>query len=146
MVAPGDDFGRKPWEEQRALLPPYPKGGLVPVYVGPVRPFDFFVDPGSVSVGNDGVVRYTLIARSASGAVNVSYEGIRCTTEERRTYAFGAPDGTWSQARNSEWIRITRMQANPHAALADDFFCHERARVRATEEILQALARGNQPR
>ena len=142
----GDDLEGKPWEAQKALLPPYPsQGGLIPFYVSPAVPFAFSVDPASVGVGQDGVVRYTLIARNASTAMNVSYEGIRCDTYERKVYAYGRSDGTWSQARNSQWAPITRMDANPQGALANDFFCPERGPVQTTDEALRALARGNQP-
>jgi CNP1-like family protein len=141
-----DDFDGKPWESQKALLPPYPKdANLIRFYVGPPLPFAFFVDPASVAVGRDGVARFALVARSTSGATNASYEGIRCETYERKVYAYGRSDESWTQARNSHWIPMTRLQANPHAALADDFFCSER-RIRSAEEALQALARGNQPR
>ena len=144
---PGDDLEGKPWEAQKALLPPYPgQAGPIPLYVSPAVPFAFSVDPASVSVGQDGVVRYTLIARGSSTATNVSYEGIRCETYERRVYAFGRSDGAWAQARNSQWAPITRMSANPQAALAKDFFCPEWGPVQTTDEALRALARGNQPR
>lgn len=141
-----DDFDGKPWEAQKVLLPPYPKeGNLIPFYVGPARPFAFFVDSASVSVWRGGVVRYTLIARSPSAAMNVSHEAIRCDTNERKVYAFGRDDGTWAQARNSEWLPIDRSQVNPQLSLTDGFFCSGR-RFQTSDEAVQALARGNQPR
>ena len=140
-----DELDAKPWEAQKPLLPPAPKGAdLVPFYVGP-RPFAFFVDRSSVKVGEDGVVRYTLVARSSSGATNVSYEGIRCATYARRAYAFGESDGSWSQARNTQWTPIDRLASDPQTALANDFFCPDRGPVRSTEEALRALALGNRP-
>jgi len=139
-----DELDTKPWEAQKALLPPYPKAAsMVPFYVGP-GPFAFFVDSGSVRVGQDGVVRYTLIARSRSGATNVSYEGIRCEGYARRVYAFGS-DASWSRATNSQWVPINRLAAEPQTALANDFFCPERGPVRTTEEALRTLALGNRP-
>lgn len=142
-----DELGTKPWDTQKTLLPRPPQdGNLMPFYVGPTLPFAFFVDRASVSVGQDGVVRYSLVARSASGATNVSYEGIRCRGAERRLYAFGASDGTWSQASNSNWMPIFRLSNDPQAVLASDFFCTERGPVRTTEEALRALALGNRSR
>jgi hypothetical protein len=144
-LSTGDDLDGKLWEDQKASLPPYPKqGSLVPIYVSPAIPFAFFVDAVSVSVGQDGVVRYTLIARSASAVMNVSYEGMRCETYERKVYAFGRSDGTWSQARNSQWTPISSIQPNQHLTLAVDFFCSQR--VQNSEQALRALVRGNQPR
>lgn len=134
----------KPWEEQKWSLPPYPAmDGLVGFDAGPTSAFRFFVDPASISVGDDGVIRYTLVARSASGALNVSYEGIRCASRERRLYAFGREDKTWAPARTSEWTRIS-LSAH-HAALADEYFCPVRGAVRTADEAVSALKRGGHP-
>ena len=143
-----DQAEEKPWEEQKLALPPYPRPeNLLKFQVSGSTSFDFFVDPTSISVGKDGVVRYALMARSSTGATNVSFEGIKCTGRERKLYAFGRPDGTWSQARDARWGPITGNQANRHhAALADEFFCPARLIVRDTEEALDALKRGGHPR
>ena len=143
---PEDDLQGKPWEAQKALMPPHPKdANLLPFYVSPSRPFTFFIDSASVSVGQDGIVRYTVVARSSSGATNVSYEGIRCETYETKTYAFGRLDGTWMQARNQQWTSYSRYQTDQHLVLADDFFCTVRG-TKTAEEVVQALARGNRSR
>jgi CNP1-like family protein len=133
----------KPWEEQKAALPGYPADeNLVHFYVGAASPFDFFVDAASVSIGKDGVVRYTLVARSPSAALNVSYEGIRCESRERKLYAFGRSDRTWAEARNAKWAGIPSRQTFPNnqqAALADDFFCVRGAHVADAESAVKAL-------
>jgi hypothetical protein len=138
----------KPFEEQQASLPAYPVAeSLIRIDVGPATAFEFFVDPASVSVGKDGVIRYTLVARSSSGAMNVSYEGIRCASGERKLYAFGRADKTWAPARRSDWARISSAQVNrQHATLADEFFCPVRGAVRSDEEAVAALKRGGHPR
>lgn len=142
-----DELDSKPWEQMKTLLPPYPTpGNLVRIYVGPTANLEFYVDTSSVSVGPAGTVRYTLVARSSSGAMNVSYEGIRCDSFEHRSYAFGRYDGTWLQARNSQWIPINRGLANnPQATLADDVFCSQGHRVRSADEAVRAVMRGNGP-
>jgi hypothetical protein len=143
---PEDDLERKPWDVQRAQLPPYPKeADLLHIYVGSATPFAFFVDRASVSVGQDGIVRYTLVARSSSGATNVSYEGMRCETYESKTYAFGRSDGTWVQARNQQWSSYSRYQTDQHLVLADDIYCSVHG-AKTAEEAVQALVRGNGPR
>ena len=142
---PQDEFDGKPWEVLKTQLPSYPKPeNLLRVHVSPPAAFDFFVDAASVSVGQDSVVRYTLIARSTSGAVNISYEGIRCLPLERKAYAFGGSDNAWSPVRTPQWAPISRAQQQL-AALAEDFFCPESRPVRTTEEAVQALRRGNTP-
>lgn len=84
--------GRK-WREQAVRLPAWPKDAdLVEIKLdGPRGEFRYFIDTRSLSTGRDAVVRYTLVTESASGARNVSYEGLRCTPKgQYKTYAFGS--------------------------------------------------------
>ena len=63
-------------DEQLPRLPPPPRRGSLlefPVSGSPVR---FFVDGSSLEPGQDGVVRYVLVARTAGGVDNVSFEEI----------------------------------------------------------------------
>ena len=145
--SPNDEFEGKAWEEIKTALPPYPApSNLVRIYVGPTTAFEFYVDTSSLSVTQTGIIRYTLVARSSSGAMNVSYDGIRCDSRERRSYAFGRFDGTWMQARSSQWVPIGRAQAeSQYATLADDFYCPQGGRVRTVEEAVLALTRGSGP-
>jgi CNP1-like family protein len=135
----------KPWEELKWALPAYPADAdLVRFYVSPTSPFEFFVDSKSLSVGKDGVVRYTLVARSPSGALNVSYEGIRCESRERKLYAFGHADRTWAQARSADWARIPSRRTFPNnqqAVLADEFFCVQGVHVDSPDVAVRALTR-----
>ena len=120
-----DDQENKKWEEGSVVLPDAPvAANLMEFYVGPTATQTFYVDEKSLSVGADGVVRYTLVSKSRSGAVNVSYEGIRCASIERKAYAYADADGKWTMARNPEWKPITELVANrQHAALVKDYFC-----------------------
>lgn len=142
-----DGFEEKPWEEQKALLPPYPEQrNLVGFDMGSTSDFRFFVDAASLSVGRDEVVRFVLVAVSPSGAANVSFEGLRCKTRERKLYAVGRADKSWVEARRVEWQRFRNDDRNPYAAvLAEDFFCPARSVVRTAEEALDALRRRRHP-
>lgn len=113
------------WKEIATLLPAAPAAGnLLPFYVGPTTTQTFAIDAKSVSVDANGVIRFTLVATSSSGAKNISYEGIRCDVRQRKLYAFGRPDGSWSRARRDQWEPINSSAANrQHAALAEDYFC-----------------------
>lgn len=140
-----DDFEVKSWEAQKALLPPLPKQEhLTRFFAGASRPFAYFVDRASISVPQRGVVRYTMVARSASGVANISYEVVRCDTYERKTYAFGRENGNWSQARNSQWLPIGRGQDTPQQALANDYFCPAPPFTTA-EDVVRVLTRTAQP-
>ena len=149
VLSPLDkDFDGKSWEEQKTQLPPYPKdSNLKQIDIGPVTSFRFFVDTESIDVGADGVVRFTLVARSDRGASNVSFEGLRCKTQEKKIYAVGRADETWVAARNPGWTGIGRPQVNPaHAVLFEDFFCPERIIVSGTPEAVDAIKYGGHAR
>jgi hypothetical protein len=137
----------KPWAETQAQLPPPPREeNLLPFFVSAATDNKFFIDAASISVGGDGVVRYTLVVRSSAGASNVSFEGIRCNTGERKLYAFGRSDGTWGQARNSRWERIRYEDRNRHhVVLHNDFFCPDGIIIGSPREAIDALKRGFNP-
>ena len=133
----------KPWVEVAAQLPPYPKAeNLIPFNVSSATRNAFFVDAASISVGTDNVVRYTVVIEAAGGAKNVSFEGMRCESGERRLYAYGHPDGTWSKARNAGWEDIKfRSLLSYQKALFEDHFCRDGLRVRDSKEAVQNLRR-----
>ncbi len=140
-----DDTG-KTWQEVSVQLPATPvNASLIPFYVRPTATQDFAIDEKSLSVGKDGVIRYTMVATSPAGAKNISYEGIRCETFERKSYAFARADGTWARSRRDQWEPIVRNAANrQHGVLATDFFCESKSISGTGDTILQRL-RGSQP-
>lgn len=138
----------KPWEETPIALPAAPKPeNLLPFkVVSPTATFEHFIDAGSLSLGNDGVVRYTVVVRSASGAENVFYEGIRCVSRERRVYAYGRPDASWGEAKQSHWSRIINSSGSYPAILYQEFFCPRERIIDSAPEGIDALKRGAHPR
>ena len=112
------DENTKKWTEVQAQLPPYPKkDNLMRFEVSSSTSNTFFIDYPSITVGSDGVVRYTVLIRSPSGAETVNYEGMRCETGERKLYAFGRKNdagGEWSRNRYAKWELIPARQASSH--------------------------------
>lgn len=140
-----DDSG-KTWQEIAIQLPapPTPEN-LIPFYVSATATQTFAVDGKSLSIGKDGVIRFTLVATSASGAKNISYEGIRCASFEKKSYAYGRDDGTWSRSRRDQWEPIVRNASNrQHGILAVDFFCESKA-VAGNRDTLIKRLRNDQP-
>lgn len=134
--------------ETQAPLPQYPKPeNYLPFEVSATTPFVFFVDAKSLSVGADGVVRYSVIAKSPDGALNISFEGMRCAEREFRVYAFGRSDNTWSEVRSSRWeaIRVDPRNAQ-RAVLYSDFFCPMTGYIATAEEGARVLKSGGNPR
>jgi len=104
------------------------------------------VDGASLSVGKDGVVRYTLVARSPLGAESVSFEGMRCDPREVRSYAFGRADRSWSR-RDTPWRPIAQRSVQRwHNALATEYFCPGETLILNAAEGVEALRRGGHPR
>ena len=131
----------KPWAEVAAQLPAYPRTeNLLPFTVSSATRHRHFIDAASISVGDDKVVRYTVVIEATGGAKNVSFEGLRCESGERRLYAYGHPDGTWSKARNAGWEDIKfRSALSYHKALFENIFCKDDIRVRDSEEAVRNL-------
>jgi len=143
-----DEFeSDKPWVEQLAQIPPYPdEKNLMAFDAGAVTTNQYFVDKTSIKVGEDGVIRFSLVIKSSAGASNVSYEGIRCATSERKLYALGRDDKTWTQPRASEWQKLDFVrQFYAQRELSKNIFCPNQQIVSTTEEAIQALKAGMHP-
>ena len=135
------------WKEGAVEMPAAPQAASLRAFdIGSTSPNAFFVDEQSVTVGEDRVVRYTLVVRTPGGAENVTFEGIRCATGERRIYASGRKDGTWTPMKSSEWQPISVNNYNrPRAALAYDYFCDGPAAPRDRKHALQLLEQRRDP-
>lgn len=114
------------------------------MFVSSASSFKFFVDSASLSTAEDGVVRYALVVRSAEGAENITYEGIRCETGEFRIYATGA-GGAWNPAAGA-WRRIEpRSVQRWHNALHQEYLCPLGQPIRSAAEGVDALRSGDHP-
>jgi len=140
-----DEFeSDKPWVEQLTQLPAYPDvKNLMAFDAGAATNNQYLVDTTSIKIGEDGVIRFSLVIKSSAGAMNVSYEGIRCATSERKLYALGRDDKTWAQPRVSEWQILDFVrQFYAQRELAKNIFCPHQQIVSNPEEAIQALKTG----
>lgn len=143
-----DEFDtERPWSEQVAELPPYPDpGNLVSFDAGPNTDYQHFIDTDSIDVGQDGVIRFTLINQSPTGAMNISYEGIRCATNERKLYAIGRDNKTWAKPRISEWEPLEYVrQFYAQRELSKNIFCPHKQIVNNRDEAIRVLKKGKHP-
>jgi hypothetical protein len=137
------DDETKEWKEIVAQMPPAPLGkNLVLLNTDAYNVNRFYVDPPSVSVGTDGVVRYTAVVKAGGGALNVTFEGIRCLTRELKIYAVGRRDGTWTRARGAKWERIARGSKPHQFSLYRDYFCPSPSNPTPPKQALDAMRRG----
>jgi hypothetical protein len=141
--------GRK-WQEEDFPLPAWPREqDLVEVKLdGPDQALTHYIDKRSLATGDDGVVRYTLVTTSASGARNLSFEGLRCTPKGRwKTYAFGM-DGRFKPTTVGEAWREIRGQADDplHYDLWQHYLCIPRAfEPRPRQDQVRMLQSGRVP-
>ena len=143
------DQEKKPWEELQAQLPPYPKNeNLLKFDAGSNTSNSYFVDATSVSVGEDHVVRYTLVVKTSGGATNVSFEGIHCDKGRLRVYAFGHTNSQWSRARDTSWRPIVYREVNGHHnVLYREYMCtrSRNSEPLAVKQIVATLKSGPRP-
>lgn len=135
------------WQEIATPLPTFPQADrLIEFYVSATTTFRFFIDPQTLAAGDDGVVRYVLVARSPSGVENVWFEGIRCKSGELKQYATGRSDGTWAARRGAQWVAIDpRTMNRQHQALRREYFCPNNEAITSAAEGVDALRRGGHP-
>ncbi|MBG9389991.1 CNP1-like family protein [Caenimonas aquaedulcis] len=102
----------------------------------------FGVAPASVSIGADGIVRYVVVATSASGAVNGLYEGIRCNTGEFKVYARHNPGSGWVIAKDAQWKSLHETHVSAHSlAIARTGACIGHGTNQTASAILRDLRR-----
>lgn len=132
-----------PWEEIAASLPAYPKNeNLAPFNVSSATNNKFMIDTASLSVGKDGVVRYTVVIESPRGARTVNYEGLHCDRGERKIYAFGQVDGKWTENKRAAWEGIKlRSLLSYHKTLFEELFCDNSLPIASAEEGVRNLKR-----
>lgn len=128
------------WKEMDSPVPPaYSTERMIPVDVQSAG-LKFGIDPSTLSVDADGVVRYVIVARSATGARTALFEGIRCATGQVRTYARKNADESWSPVRDGDWRSLRDGQRSVHAhAAARQGLCVGNSTPWNTREIVRAL-------
>ena len=128
------------WKEVEAPPPPALKTtGLIPVEIER-SVLRFGVDPASVSLGRDGIVRYVIVATSSSGAVNAMYEAIHCKTGQYKLLARHNPDTGWTIAANSEWRPLQGQSQSRHTlVVARTAACMGHGPNRSAAQIVRDL-------
>lgn len=65
--------------------------------------YTYYIDVNSVRLDADEVLFYTVVIQSADGSSNIIYEGIRCATEEIKSFAYGTRDGRFERMADAQW-------------------------------------------
>ena len=104
------------WKESEVPPPPaFDVKKLVTFEVPRITTMVYGVDPASVTISKvDSLVRYVMVITSETGARNVMYEALRCSTGEFKTYARYSADGKWRAVANPEWRSVFGSMPSPH--------------------------------
>ncbi|OQW90245.1 MAG: hypothetical protein BWK72_00150 [Rhodoferax ferrireducens] len=130
------------WKESEAPTPPaFSVDKLLPLAMPPYVSLTFGIDPATLTIAADGIVRYVVVARNAGGSINAMYEGIRCSTGEVKTYARAGNSGVWSVVAEPQWRGLTDNLPSKHAwVFARQAACDGRAAAASTTaDIVKAL-------
>ncbi len=99
------------------------------------------IDPETLVISSDGIVRYVVVALSTSGNINAAYEGIWCRSGEVKTYARAGNDGQWAPVADPQWKALSASQPSMHAlAMARQGLCDGRsAAAQSPQAIIRKL-------
>jgi hypothetical protein len=127
------------WQESEAPPPPaFDQKRLEPIAMPPYMSLKFGVDPGTITITGDGVVRYVVVASNSGGALNAFYEGIRCSTAEMKSYARYS-NGAWEKVQRPEWKSFTDLNSNYSRQLARQGLCRGEAPGASVTDIVRNM-------
>jgi hypothetical protein len=128
------------WKEGEVPPPPaFDERRLLPIEMPPYLSLKYGVDPGTITLGSDGTVRYVVVASNKAGsATNAFYEGVRCATEEVKQYA-RFNQGAWHHVTNPEWKRIDERNSRYAKELSAQGLCRGHAPRASVGEMVQQM-------
>jgi len=132
------------WKESETTAPPaFNKSQLIAIDMPHYVSLKFGIDPATLVLTPDGIVRYVVVAVNTSGSVNAMYEGIRCATGQVKTYARSGESGVWSLVKEPQWRNLADNLPSKHAlALARQGVCDGRAATASSvADIIKNLKR-----
>jgi hypothetical protein len=134
------------WKESEAPAPPaFSRDRLIAVEMPKYVSLRFGVDPATLSITPDGIVRYVMVATNAAGNISAMYEGIRCATAEVKTYARYSSSGQWVPVKEAQWQGLRDRLPSMHAlALARQGACQGATAANSATAIVNALKNPNQ--
>ncbi|SCK45178.1 CNP1-like family protein [Variovorax sp. HW608] len=140
-LAHAELFGDSDWKESEAPPPPaFSQDKLVDIEMPRYSSLKFGVDPNTIKVTGDGVVRYVIVAMNKEGGgFNAFYEGVHCATDEYKTYARFTSGGSWEAVQAPEWKRIGDRTSRYTQALANQGLCRGHAPRASVGEMIRFL-------
>lgn len=132
------------WKESEVpTAPAFELKRLVSVEMSVQSQLKWGIDPATVKITPDGIIRYVVVAQSASGVVNAMYEGIRCNKAEFRRYARHNPGSGWVTSSDSSWTSLRQTGSSRHPeTLARQGMCDGAAPPATAADAIRKLNAG----
>jgi hypothetical protein len=129
------------WQETALAAPPaFSLDNLLALDMPPYVSLQFGIDPATLSITPDGIVRYVVVASNRSGSISAFYEGIRCAKGEVKTYARTSGNGAWTLVKQAQWRNLSDNQPSRHAiAFARQAACVGATAASSTTDIIRAM-------
>jgi hypothetical protein len=133
-------FSDDDWKESEVPPPPaFSQDHLIQIDMPRYMSLKFGVDPATIKITGDGVVRYVVVAANREeGGFNAFYEGLRCATDEYKSYARFI-NGAWESTRDPEWKHFSERTSRYTLALAAQGLCRGHAPQASVSETIRAL-------
>lgn len=139
----GEDVNSGAAKEEELPLPDVAvASNWVEFYVGVETRNRYFLARDSLTVGKDLITRFVSRVLTAGGVENIAAEAIRCSTAERRTFAYLRSGQQWAPSRDKRWVSVStgnRFNAY-HEVLYSELLCSAGFPMKPRES-LEALAR-----
>ena len=143
----GNGLDNPDWTEEKKPPPPaFSKERALPLDMPKFVSVRVGIDPATVSVGKDGVVRYVAVMSNASGNVNAVYEGIRCASDQVKTYARSGTSGQWSLVTEPLWQEVNGNQPSKHAFVFARLAACDTRVANRLDDVIKALQTQQKPR
>jgi hypothetical protein len=121
--------------ELAATLPDKPRPADL-VEVGNIpeaqRGLRLYLDRRALSLGADGIIRYSAVVELPGGTRNTVYEGLDCGAAQVRRYAFAVGDAPFEMYRDNRWMALAAW----HAYLVSEVLCDRYDRPRSPRAAL----------
>jgi hypothetical protein len=102
----------------------------------------YAVVPDSLQVGEDGLLRYVLVATSSGGGQNILFEALDCTRGEHKTLArWSSHQQQWREVKSPRWVNVDEARSAASAVLSQGIFCADGRVLGSREAMLRELQR-----
>lgn len=106
---------------------------------------EYYVDSKSVALGQDRLIRYTVVVRSSGGVNNVIHESMNCSERNVRVLGHGTASGRFRESVGSNWRRYSNSGPMAYRAiLAVYYLCGESHEPLDADRIVARLQSGGE--